>query len=126
MAQLRRQDPDSLKAARAGFEQLMDLEPRNAAAFAGYAQATMVLAQQGLAMDIGEAGRVAQGAIDKAVQLDPDSPDVWMAKAMIARVQSIRIGGPQYERAFDETIARVEAVRGGSACGCRDSMGRWC
>lgn len=107
MAQLRRQDPDSLKAARAGFEQLMDLEPRNAAAFAGYAQATMVLAQQGLAMDIGEAGRVAQGAIDKAVQLDPDSPDVWMAKAMIARVQSIRIGGPQYERAFDEAIART-------------------
>jgi tetratricopeptide (TPR) repeat protein len=58
-------------------------------------------------MDIGEAGRVAQGAIDRAVQLDPDSPDVWMAKAMIARVQSIRIGGPQYERAFDEAIART-------------------
>ncbi len=107
MAQLRRQDPDSLKQARAGFEKLMDLEPQNAAAFAGYAQATMVLAQQGLSMDIGEAGRVAQGAIDKAVQLDPESPDVWMAKAMIARVQSIRIGGPQYEKAFDEAIART-------------------
>lgn len=107
MAQLRRQDPESLKQARAGFEKLMDLEPRNAAAFAGYAQATMVLAQQGLSMDIGEAGRVAQGAIDKAVQLDPESPDVWMAKAMIARVQSIRIGGPQYEKAFDEAIART-------------------
>ncbi|MBS0488533.1 tetratricopeptide repeat protein [Phenylobacterium sp.] len=107
MAQLRRQDPESLKQARTGFEKLMDLEPRNAAAFAGYAQATMVLAQQGLSMDIGEAGRVAQGAIDKAVQLDPESPDVWMAKAMIARVQSIRIGGPQYEKAFDEAIART-------------------
>ena len=107
MAQLRRQDPESLKQARTGFDKLMDLEPRNAAAFAGYAQATMVLAQQGLSMDIGEAGRVAQGAIDKAVQLDPESPDVWMAKAMIARVQSIRIGGPQYEKAFDEAIART-------------------
>lgn len=107
MAQLRRQDPDSLKAARAGFEKLMDLEPQNAAALAGYAQATMVLAQQGLSIDVGEAARVAQGAIDRAVKLDPASPDVWMAKAMIARVLSIRIGGPQYERAFDEAIART-------------------
>lgn len=106
-AQLRKQDPESLKAARAGFEKLMELEPRNAAAFAGYAQATMVLAQQGLGMDIGEAGRVAQGAIDRAVQLDPKSPDVWLAKAMIARVLSIRVGGPQYEKAFDEAIAQT-------------------
>lgn len=104
-AQMRQQDPESLKAARAGFEKLMALEPENAEAFAGFAQATMVLAQQQLSMDVGEAERVSQAAIDRAIQLDPKSPEVWMAKAMMARVLSIRVGGPQYERAFDEAIA---------------------
>lgn len=107
VAQLRRQDPESLKAARSGFEKLMDLEPQNATAFAGYAQATMVLAQQQLSMDLSDAERVSRGAIERAVQLDPKSPDVWMAKAMIARVLSIRVGGPAYERAFDEAIAQT-------------------
>lgn len=104
-AQMRQQDPESLKAARAGFEKLMALEPENAEAFAGFAQATMVLAQQQLSMDVGEAERVSQAAIERAVQLDPKSPEVWMAKAMMARVLSIRVGGPRYERAFDEAIA---------------------
>lgn len=106
-AQLRHQDPASLKAARAGFEKLMDLEPDNAAAFAGFAQSTMVLAQQQLSMDLSEAERVSQAAIDRALRLDPRSADVWLSKAMIARVLSIRVGGPRYEHAFDEAIAQT-------------------
>ena len=106
-AHLRRRGLEDLKTARAGFQQLMTMEPDNAAAYAGYARSTITLAQNHLDMDFGEAQRVSEAAIDKALQLDPKSSDVWLARATVNRVLGIRIGGARYDKAFDESVRKA-------------------
>ena len=58
-------------------------------------------------MDFGEAQRVSEAAIDKALQLDPKSSDVWLARATVNRVLGIRIGGARYDKAFDESVRKA-------------------
>ena len=109
-AHLRRRGLDDLKAARAGYQQLMTMEPENAAAYAGYARATITLAQNHLDMDFPEAQRVSEAAVAKARQLDPNSSDVWLAQATLSRVLAIRIGGARYDKAFDEAVRKAVAL----------------
>ena len=110
-AHMRRQSRDDLRAARAGFEQLMRLEPQNAAGYAGYAQATITLAQDYLDLDFDEAQRLSEAAVDKAIQLDPKSAEVWIAKAWVSRVLAVRVGGARYDKAFDEAARRAVALQ---------------
>ena len=109
-AQMRRLGVDELKAARAGFEKLMVMEPDNADAYAGYAQSTIMLAQHGMGMDFGEATRVSQAALAKAIRLNPNSSHVWLAKAAISRALSIRVTGPQYDRDLEDSLKRALAL----------------
>nr|MEA2799768.1 hypothetical protein [Phenylobacterium sp.] len=109
-AHLRRRGLEDLQAARAGYEQLMAMEPENARAYAGFARATMVLAQNHINMDFGEAQRVSEAALDKALKLDPNSPDVWLARASVNRALSIRIGGARFDKAFDESARKAVAL----------------
>lgn len=109
-AQLRRLGVDELTAAKAGFEKLMVMEPDNAEAYAGYAQATITLAQHQMNMDFGEATRVSQAALDKAIKLNPNSSQVWLAKATISRTLGIRIGGAQYDRDLEQSLQRALAL----------------
>lgn len=91
-AQLRTQDIDDLRAARSGFAALRERDPDNAAAHAGFAQATILLAQNFLALPFDQAQREASGAIDKAIKADPRSAEAWRAKGAWERVMSIRTG----------------------------------
>jgi TolB-like protein/tetratricopeptide (TPR) repeat protein len=109
-AQLRRLGVDDLKAAKAGFEKLMVMEPDNAEAYAGYAQATITLAQHQMNVDFGEATRVSQAALDKAIKLNPNSSQVWLAKAVISRTLGVRIGGAQYDRDLEQSLQRALAL----------------
>lgn len=106
-AHLRRLGLEDLKAAQAGFAKLMELEPQNAAGYAGYAQATIMIAQNYLAVDFSQAQRVSEVAIDKALKLDPSSADAWMAQAMLRRVQSLRIGGARYDEDHERALRRT-------------------
>ena len=109
-AQLRRLGVDDLTAAKAGFEKLMVMEPDNAEAYAGYAQATITLAQHQMNVDFGEATRVSQAAVDKAIKLNPNSSQVWLAKAVISRTLGVRIGGAQYDRDLEQSLQRALAL----------------
>ena len=109
-AHLRRRGLEDLKAARAGYQQLMTMEPENAAAYAGYGRATITLAQNHLGMDFPEAQRVSEAAITKALQLDPNASEVWLAKATLNRALGIRIGGARYDSAYDEAIRKAVAL----------------
>jgi TolB-like protein/Tfp pilus assembly protein PilF len=109
-AHLRRWGLKDLQTARSQFEQLTALEPANAAAYAGYAQATILLAQNHLALDFDEAQRVSEGAIAKALQLDPKSVDAWLASAFLNRIVSIRTGEDRYLRASGEAIRKALAL----------------
>lgn len=106
-AHLRRRGLEDLTAARAGYERLMTMEPENALAYAGYARATITLAQNHINMDFGEAQRVSEAAIDKALKLDPKASEVWLARATVNRALGIRIGGARYDKAFDESVRKA-------------------
>lgn len=109
-AHLRRRGLEDLKIARDGYQRLITMEPENAAAYAGYARATITLAQNHLDMDFPEAQRVSEGAAGKALQLDPKSSDVWLAQATVNRVLGIRIGGARFDKAFDEAVRKAVAL----------------
>ena len=91
-AQLRTQDVDELRAARTGFDSLRKREPGNAAAHAGFAQATILLAQNFLALPFEQAEREASEAIAQAIKTAPRSAEAWRAKGAYERVMSIRTG----------------------------------
>lgn len=95
--QLRTQELANLKQARIHFAELMKRDPRNPAAFAGYAQATMLLAQNFLAIDFDSARRASEAAIARALAIDPNSPDAWRAKGAFERVLTIRSGGAGHD-----------------------------
>ncbi len=109
-AHLRRRGLEDVQAARAGYEQLMAMEPENARAYAGFARSTMVLAQNHINMDFSEAQRVSEAALDKALKLDPNSSEVWLARATVNRALGIRIGGARYDKAFDESVRKAVAL----------------
>ncbi|HEY5721642.1 MAG TPA: tetratricopeptide repeat protein [Allosphingosinicella sp.] len=96
-AQLRTNDVDELRSARAGFAALREREPGNAAFHAGFAQATIFLAQNFLALPFDQAQREASGAIDAAIKADPRSAEAWRAKGAYERVMSIRTGEGAHE-----------------------------
>lgn len=109
-AQLRRAGLQSLQEAVAGYRKLTRMEPDNADAWAGLARATITLAQSHLSTDFGEAQKTSQAAVDRAIRLDPYSSQAWLAKATVARVLSIRIGGAQYEQAFEQAARKAVAL----------------
>ena len=109
-AHLRRRGLEDLQAARAGYERLMAMEPENARAYAGYARSTITLAQNHMNIDFGEAQRVSEAAIDKALKLDPNSSEVWLARATINRTLGIRIGGARFDKAFDESVRKAAVL----------------
>src|SRR5688572_4260654 len=91
-AQLRTNDVDELRAARTGFAALRARDPDNAGIHAGYAQATILLAQNFLALPFDQARREAAAAIDRAIKADAGSADAWRAKGAFERVMAIRTG----------------------------------
>ncbi len=90
-AQLRRLGLDNVTEARKTFKGLIDGGQGNAAAYAGYAQATMLLAQNYLALDFKDADAEAKTAIDHALTLDPNSSETYVAKGLRCVIRTIRM-----------------------------------
>lgn len=109
-AHMRRITLDDLQTARSLYERLTALEPNNPAAWAGYAQATMLLAQNYLTLDFGDARRMSEAALDKAMKLDPDSVEAWLARAYVDRVLWIRESEPRFLREEQQAVSRVLAL----------------
>lgn len=90
---LRKQTLEDIKAARTLYQEMLTLEPDNAHGYIGYAEATVTLAQNHLALDFDEARRETERALEKALQLDPQSSDAWRVQGLLHRVLAIRAAG---------------------------------
>ena len=109
-AHLRRLTLEDLQTARSLYERLTSLEPNNPSGWAGYAQATMLLAQNFLTLDFGDARQVSEAALAKAMKLDPNSVDAWLARAYVDRVLSVRTSDPRFLRDEQRAVSRVLAL----------------
>ena len=89
-AQLRRFGLDELTSARDAYRKLIKLEPDNADVYAGYASATVMLAQNHLAIDFKTAEAQARAAITKAKALDPTSTEAYVAEGLLCQVLFVR------------------------------------
>jgi TolB-like protein/cytochrome c-type biogenesis protein CcmH/NrfG len=105
--QARKHELTELQAARASYQQLIALEPDNARAQAGFAYATISLAQDFLALDFDTALTEAQAAVERALQLDPQSTDAWRVKGFINHVLSIRSGERTYNQLAITALRRA-------------------
>lgn len=91
-ARLRTQEVEDLRAARMLFAQLRQRNPDDAEAHAGYAQATILLAQNFVALPFDQARREAEAAIARALEVGPSSSEAWRARGAFERVLAIRTG----------------------------------
>lgn len=100
-ARLRTQDREEVREARRIFSELRIRNPGNAAAHAGYAHATILLAQNFIALPFPEARREAEQAVAQALRVDPRSVEAWLAKGALERALSIRSGdGTHHSKAL--------------------------
>jgi TolB-like protein/Tfp pilus assembly protein PilF len=90
-AQMRGLGLAPLQDARAAFKRLVDAGSNDPAAYAGYAQSTMLLAQNYLALDFAQADAESRAAIDKALALDPNSAEALVAKGFRCVARMIRV-----------------------------------
>ena len=96
---LRKQELADLQQARELYAGLMQLEPANADGYTGFAEATIELAQNHLALDFDRAHRESESAIGKALALAPRSAAAWRVKGLINRVLAIRSGSRRHDDA---------------------------
>lgn len=91
-SRLRKQELEELEMSRSLYGELMTLEPANPGPYIGYAEATMALAQNHLALDFDSARRESETAIQRALTLAPRSSEAWRVRGFIHRVKAIRSG----------------------------------
>lgn len=104
-SRLRKQERRELEIARGLYLELLELEPENAIAYVGLAEATITLAQSHLALDFDEARQQSESAIETALALDPDSSEAWRVRGLIDRVLNIRSG---QQRFADSALAALQ------------------
>ncbi len=95
--QVRRMGKAQVLSAQAIYRQLIDMEPDNADAHAGYAFATAYLVQNHLEGDFLPAVAQAEVEIDKALKLDPKSASAYMARGLLSAIRFIREGDQNAE-----------------------------
>lgn len=110
LAHLRRMTLADLQTSRSQYERLTTIDPENPAAWAGYARATMLIAQNYLALDFNDAWKASDAAIEKAMSLDANSVDAWLARAYLARILWVRLGESRWGRVEEQAIRRVLAL----------------
>jgi TolB-like protein/Tfp pilus assembly protein PilF len=94
--QLRKHELEEMQKARASYEELLKLEPDNPRALAGYADATIFLAQDFLALDFDTARQESEAAIDRALTIAPQSAAAWRVKGVIDHIIAIRSSEARY------------------------------
>ena len=101
-ALMRQLGREEITSARERFKQLTEIEPTNAAAWAGYAHVTTLLLQNYAALTFEDAIKDAAPAIDRALKLDPNSADAWLAQAWLDYMIYFR-GGDETRAASADT-----------------------
>lgn len=119
-AQLRRLGLADVTSARATFKRLIDGGDADASVYAGYAQASLLLAQNYLTLDFNTADAESQQAIAKALALDPNSADAYVAKGWRCVIRTLRMSDQAcaaeaqaaYERAVQLSPRNPDALIG--------------
>ena len=101
---------EEITTARERFRQLTELEPNNAKAWAGFAQASTLLMQQYAALSYEEATTQATSAVDKALKLDPNSVDAWLAKGWLDYMIYFRGGDERRAASADAAFRRALTI----------------
>lgn len=99
---LRRQELADLRQARDLYAELVRIEPGNADGHVGFAEATIDLAQNHLALDFDQARRESEAAIERALAIAPRSANAWRVKGLISRILAIRSEPRSYD---DDALA---------------------
>ena len=105
--QMRRKGKAQVLAAQAIYKRLIEMEPDNAQVRADYAYATAYLVQNHLEGDFLPSVRDAQGQIAKALELDPQSADAYVAQGMLNVIQFIREGDQKAEARADASYKKA-------------------
>ncbi|HEY9235712.1 MAG TPA: tetratricopeptide repeat protein, partial [Phenylobacterium sp.] len=105
--QVRRMGKAQIQSAQAIYRQLIDMEPDNAEAHAGYAFATAYLVQNHLEGDFLPAVRQAEAEIDKALKLDPKSSSAYIARGLLSVIRFIRESDQEAERTAEASYRRA-------------------
>ena len=105
--QVRHMGLAQLQSAQAIYKRLIEMEPDNASAHAGYAYATAYLVQNHLQGDFLPAVRQAESEIATALKLDPKSSSAYVARGLLSAIRFIREGDPDAEVAAEAAYKRA-------------------
>lgn len=106
-ALLRESSRDSLDRARALFEEILALEPDNVEALAGHARATIRLASAYLTLDFETSARIASSAVERALDIAPDSIAANLSAGIVYHTIAFRIDEQQYFDLADRALSRA-------------------
>ena len=95
-----RRRSDSLQEAVKYFQRAIDLDPHFALAYVGLAQAHDHLSEYG-SMNSDDAIRIAEAALDKALELDDQLGEAQAVKGLVAMGRSDESAGKYFERAIE-------------------------
>ena len=104
---LHKHELSEMQSARSKYEELLRLEPDNPHALAGYAQATIFLAQDFLALDFDTARQESETAVERALALDPRAADAWRVKGIINHVLAIRTSDRRNSELAEAALRRA-------------------
>lgn len=105
--QLRRMGKAQILSAQSIYRQLIEMEPDNAEAHAGYAFATAYLVQNHLEGDFMPAVQQAEAEIDNALKIDPKSSSAYIARGLLSAIRFIREGDQDAEKAAEAAYRRA-------------------
>ncbi|MDJ0710956.1 MAG: hypothetical protein QNJ14_11215 [Woeseiaceae bacterium] len=93
----------SLLEARRRFERAIELDPDYAQAYAGLAQAVLILTTNHQAMPHAEAYSIAGAAIETALEIDPDLAHAYAVRGLMKMMkwEQVRVGDGNIEAAED-------------------------
>jgi TolB-like protein/Tfp pilus assembly protein PilF len=105
----------NLQAARSLFQRAIKLDSDNPDAHAGLAQATMMLAQNHLALDFDRARRESQTAVATALRLDPNNVQAHLAQGHLNRILALRTSDARYTEVALAAYRRAYQLAPGNA-----------
>ena len=109
-AMMRRLGREEITTARDRFRRLTELEPDRASAWAGFAQVTVLLMQNYAALSFDEATAQAASAVERALKLDSNSVDAWLAKGWLDYMIYFRGGDERRAAEADAAFRRAQAI----------------
>lgn len=106
-AQLRERNLDDITQARERFAALLDDNPDDVGALAGFARSSMVLASAYLTVDFESAARESEAAVKHALTLAPDDVRANLAAGMVYRTRGLRSDDLHYLALARRALARA-------------------